>query len=68
MHQWHLTLIYQVADPSIPKVSELGNWQDLTWTIVLVMAPIGALNSAEAGFIAWAVGLAAYLYYCAYYL
>jgi hypothetical protein len=60
--------ISQVSNPSIPKVSVLKEWQSLTWTVVFLIAPISALNNANAGVFIWIAGFATFIYYCASFM
>ena len=64
----YLMCAFQVTDSSIPKVSALNNWQELLWSVVFIIAPIGALNNADSGVFVWIVGLTTFTYFCAKYM
>jgi hypothetical protein len=57
-------LFLQVTNPSVPKISELKNWQKITWEVVLIFVPLGALNNADSGFFVWFIGLGSFIYFC----
>jgi len=58
-------LFLQVTNPSIPKVAGIfGEWQRITWSVVCIFIPIGALNNVDSGPFIWFAGLGAFLYFC----
>jgi hypothetical protein len=54
----------QVTNPSVPKVSALSKWEQITWSVVLIFVPIGALNNVDSGAFVWLAGLGSFLYFC----
>ncbi len=57
-------LILQVTNQNIPKLSQLNDYQTITWSVVLAFLPIGAMNNSESGAFVWLVGLGSFLYFC----
>ena len=59
-----LNVFLQITNPNVPKVSKIRNWERITWSVVLIFFPIGALNNVDSGALVWFAGLASFLYFC----
>jgi hypothetical protein len=57
-------LFVQVTNPSVPKLSQLGEYRTITWQVVLIFIPIGAMNNAHSGPLVWFIGLASFIWFC----
>jgi hypothetical protein len=59
-----LNVFLQITNPNVPKVSKIRNWERITWSVVLIFFPIGALNNVDSGALVWFAGLASFLTFC----